>query len=189
MLNLLDETMWNYIWKDLGKELEYLPYAIIFGILAYLAMKMILPKMNQKAHYFFKAVFLIYLFALVHITLFEREPGSRTAISLTLFETLGGSRNNAYVIENILLFIPFGFLNAELFRPMRNLVLSLITGGFCSLAIETIQLVTQRGYFQMDDILMNSIGTLIGCACFWIIAVILRACRNFILKWNSFVRI
>lgn len=26
MIDLLDKTMWNYIIKDIGKELEYLPY-------------------------------------------------------------------------------------------------------------------------------------------------------------------
>ena len=182
MIDLLDKTMWNYIIKDIGKELEYLPYAILLGLILFFITKIILFKSNKSSHYFYKFIFLIYLLALVHITLFEREPGSRTAISLTLFETLGGSRNNAYVIENVLLFIHFGFLPATLFRPMRNLVLSLMAGAFCSLMIETTQLITQRGYFQVDDILMNSIGTVIGCSCFCLLTGIYRVCRYTITK-------
>ena len=182
MFDLLDKAMWSYIIKDIGKELEYLPYALFLGIIVYFVFKIILRKNSKPLYNFYKVIFLVYLFALVHITLFEREPGSRTAISLTLFETLGGSRNNAYVIENVLLFIPFGFLPATLFRPMRNLVLSLMAGAFCSLMIETTQLITQRGYFQVDDILMNSIGTVIGCSCFCLLTGIYRICRYTITK-------
>ena len=90
MIDLLDKTMWNYIIKDIGKELEYLPYAILLGLIVFFITKIILFKSKKSSHYFYKFIFLIYLLALVHITLFEREPGSRTAISLTLFETLGG---------------------------------------------------------------------------------------------------
>lgn len=183
MLNILDKTMWSYIIKDIGKELEYLPYAILLGLLVYFAIKIILRKGNKPHYYFSIVILLVYLFVLVNITLFEREPGSRTAISLNLFETLGDSRSNAYVVENVLLFIPFGFLLAILFRSMRNFVLCLAVGAISSLIIETIQLVAQRGYFQVDDILMNSIGTVIGCVCFWITAGIHCACKYAITKY------
>lgn len=188
MLNLLDKTMWSYIIKDIGKELEYLPYAVLLGILMCFVMKVLLPGGNKKRHHFGKAVFFIYLFAVAHITLFEREPGTRTAVSLTLFETLGGSRNNAYVVENILLFIPFGFLMALLFRPMRSVLLNLLAGASGSLMIESIQLVTQRGYFQADDILMNSIGAVTGCICYWLAAGIYGICRYVIIKWSVSVK-
>lgn len=189
MLDLMDKTMWNYIIKDIGKEMEYLPYAIFLGLLTYFAMKIILPESSKKSHYVTKVLFLIYLFALVNITLFEREAGSRTAVSLTLFETLGSSRNNAYVIENVFLFVPFGFFSAVLLKPLRGLILSLAAGAFCSLLIETVQLVTQRGYFQVDDILMNSIGAAAGCICFRLTAGICRAGRSVIAKWRGSVRI
>ena len=87
MFDLLDKAMWSYIIKDIGKELEYLPYALFLGIIVYFVFKIILRKNSKPLYNFYKVIFLVYLFALVHITLFEREPGSRTAISLTLFET------------------------------------------------------------------------------------------------------
>lgn len=96
------------------------------------------------------------------ITIFEREPGSRTGISLTLCETLGGPRANAYVIENILLFIPFGFFVPKMWKGLRRLSVCVFAGFCFSLAIEVTQLLTQRGHFQVDDILMNTIGAGIG---------------------------
>ena len=149
MIDLLDKTMWNYIIKDIGKELEYLPYAILLGLIVFFITKIILFKSKKSSHYFYKFIFLIYLLALVHIT----------------------------------------FLPATLFRPMRNLVLSLMAGAFCSLMIETTQLITQRGYFQVDDILMNSIGTVIGCSCFCLLTGIYRICRYTITKCLGSVKI
>lgn len=179
-LNLLDKTMWNYVIQDISKEMEYLPYAALLGLLVYTIFRILSPKKGKKVTHFIKAILLIYLFALIHITLFEREPGSRTGISLILFETVGGSRSNAYVIENVLLFIPFGFLIAGVFRPMKNIIFSLFSGALCSLLIETTQLVSQRGHFQVDDILTNCIGTGIGCLCFWLIRGSYLGCRRFI---------
>jgi glycopeptide antibiotics resistance protein len=96
------------------------------------------------------------------ITIFEREPGSRTGISLTLFETLGGPHDNAYVIENILLFIPFGFLVPKMWKCLRRIPVCVFAGFCLSLTIEITQLLTQRGHFQVDDILMNTIGAGVG---------------------------
>lgn len=37
-----------------------------------------------------------------------------------------------------------------------------ITGVMISLTVEVLQLVTRRGFFELNDILHNSIGCLIG---------------------------
>lgn len=42
MLNLLHTTMLCYITKDIEKELEYLPYALLLYLLEYFAIKIIL---------------------------------------------------------------------------------------------------------------------------------------------------
>lgn len=174
MLNLMDKSMWLYVVKDILVELRYAPFAILLGVMVYFIIRIVLPSKDKGKRNFTKAVLLIYLFALIHITLLEREPGTRNEISLTLFETIGGSRGNAYVIENVLLFIPFGFLSAILVRPMRNAFFSLVAGGICSLAIETVQLITQRGHFQVDDIWTNSMGMALGCICCWFFGILAR---------------
>lgn len=188
MLNLLDKKMWVYIITDIGMKMEYLPYGILFGLLAYIAVRLIVHRDKKSKYSFIKAMLLIYFFALIHITLFEREPGSRTAVSLTLFETFGDSRANAYVIENVILFIPFGLLFAFFMPPMRKLLISIAAGIFCSLIIETTQCITQRGFFQVDDILMNSIGSMIGCICFRLIKFICCVYKRIITKRSDSVK-
>lgn len=178
MLKIWDRTMWGYVAADMMKELKFLPIAILLGGATYLMIRLIARRKNRKRVHLFMALFLIYLFALINITLLERDAGSRTGISLKIFETLGDARANAYVIENVLLFIPFGVLTAFLWRPMRNILISMIAGAACSLGIEVIQLVTQRGHFQVDDIITNCLGTGLGVFCFWLLFIPYRVIRS-----------
>lgn len=155
----LSQQIWKYILADILAEVKYLPIALTAGLFAGC---FIAAFINNKKKALLRTLSIIYLSMVFIITIFEREPGSRTGISLTLFETLGSPRANAYVIENILLFIPFGFFIPTLWKCKRRLSVCLFTGFCFSLAIEIIQLLTERGHFQIDDILMNTIGAGIG---------------------------
>lgn len=163
-MNLADKELWMYVAQDIAEKAEYIPAAIGIGVLGFafaaFAFRLCGRRMQNPGTLFFG---LIYLPMVLILTYFEREAGSRQGISLVPFETLGGARANSYVLENVLLFLPFGILMAGTFKPMRRLWLSLLAGAACSLCIEVTQLITQRGYFQVDDILMNSIGSGIGC--------------------------
>ncbi|WPP52918.1 VanZ family protein [Catalinimonas niigatensis] len=66
---------------------------------------------------------------------------------------------------NILLFVPMGVIifNAS---PQRIWIPWLL-GFLISLSVETIQITTQVGNFDVDDILFNSLGTLLG---YWLCA-------------------
>ena len=47
----------------------------------------------------------------------------------------------------------------------RNTFAAFVT----SFGVETIQLITGRGYFQVDDILTNVLGAVIGYVIFWLL--------------------
>ena len=54
-----------------------------------------------------------YILLMSMVTFFPREPGSRVGGDLQLFSTWGASTQaKAYVIENIIMFIPLGMLQA-----------------------------------------------------------------------------
>ena len=148
-----------YILKDILIELKYLPIALAAGILI---GGVLLVFSRNRRRTFLSIICISYFFMIFIRTIFEREPGSRTGISLTLFETLGGPHDNAYVIENILLFIPFGFLVPKMWKCLRRIPVCVFAGFCLSLTIEITQLLTQRGHFQVDDILMNTIGAGVG---------------------------
>ena len=66
------------------------------------------------------------------------------------------------VVENVLLFIPYGILGPWAIERLRRFWSCVLLGAVTSLIIETLQLVTERGYFQIDDILTNTLGTAVG---------------------------
>ncbi len=67
----------------------------------------------------------------------------------------------AEILLNLLMFIPVGFaVSASLRR--KNIVKIVGIGCGISLAIEILQFVTQRGIFNIDDIIHNTLGCVIG---------------------------
>lgn len=66
---------------------------------------------------------------------------------------------------NILLFIPFGILFPVIWPTMVELKYTVLSGFSFSLLIEISQLFNNR-QTDVDDLLMNTLGTLIGCLLF-----------------------
>lgn len=106
---------------------------------------------------------IVYVTVVLRLTFFSREPGSRKGIDLGLFETWGTSlQAHAYVIENILMFVPFGILFPAALRFFRRGYVCLTAALLCSVGLETMQLLTQRGHCQLDDVVTNTLGALAG---------------------------
>lgn len=166
--------MLKYIISDMLATLRYFPYGIIAGLFAVVILRQINQGREKrgKSPVSLLAVscLVMYVVVLLVITYFSRESGSRVGMDLDLFSTWGiNRRNNAYVVENVLLFIPYGFTLAWAAPRQRHFFINLLTGALTSLAIESMQLVTGRGYFQIDDILTNILGTIVGFFCFHLV--------------------
>ena len=65
------------------------------------------------------------------------------------------------VAQNLVLFIPFGFLLCGATKRTHT-VRILLVGFLLSLLIEICQLLLRLGWFETDDILHNTLGTLLG---------------------------
>lgn len=69
---------------------------------------------------------------------------------------------------NILIFMPFGFLLPVMMRRFCTFFRVLLAGILFSICVETIQLFTQVGSFDVDDVMLNSIGTAVGFLVYWL---------------------
>ena len=99
---------------------------------------------------------------LLNTVFFSRELNSRIGTEMRLFGTWGVTMQaHAWVLENVLLFLPFGLLLPFLFPKGWNWI-TLVLGFVCSVAIEAIQLYTGYGFCQLDDVVMNTLGSMIG---------------------------
>lgn len=173
-------SLCNNIINDILETLIYLPIGItviLICILTGFAITLALSRFTikiTKAQLLrnLAASFLIgYIVIILFITIFSRSPGTRTGVDLIPLATIGnGAKGDAYVIENILLFVPFGFLLPISFKKIKKLWQAAGIGLIFSIAIEIIQYNTKRGHAQTDDVLMNVIGTGIGfLACsYWL---------------------
>ncbi len=67
---------------------------------------------------------------------------------------------------NILLFVPFGILLPVTINKFVLLNRTLICGLLFSFVIEYIQFITRLGIADIDDIVNNSLGVLVGWMCY-----------------------
>lgn len=164
--------MFEYVYRDISLSLQFLPAGLAIGVPVACGAIWLLNRRRRKQGReslpWPPAVILgIYLAVLGVITFFSRESGNVKGPDLELFSTWGiNNRNNAFVIENILLFIPYGFLFCWNFPRARGILKSTLLGAVTSLGIETMQLLTGRGFFQIDDIVTNTLGAFIGALLF-----------------------
>ena len=66
--------------------------------------------------------------------------------------------------------MPFGFLLSEVFEKLRKLSRIILISFAFSAFIEFTQLITARGTCEMDDIMNNTLGAVIGYY-IWIILI------------------
>lgn len=170
-INEWRKKMAEYLIKDLMSVSRYLPYGLIVGIIVAIILSAINNRRvrKNKAPFSVMAItgFVMYIVILLFITFLSRENGSSAVIDMELFSTWGiNTRNNAYVVENVLLFIPYGFFCAWAIPGARKLWSCTWIGAMTTVVIEYLQLFTGRGRFQIDDVLTNILGTIIGYIAF-----------------------
>lgn len=136
-------------------------------------------------------LFLLYLLALAHFLFFSENYG-RVIIgegeyhyNLVPFreirrfwmyrEQVGTYAWVSNLLGNVIGFLPFGYILPVIFRNLRNGGSIVFAGFLFSLLVETIQLVTKVGCFDVDDLMLNTLGAWIGYAAFAVCDKIRRA--------------
>lgn len=164
--------MWNLIFDDILLCLNYLPISLLLGVVlstVYYGFEYLIGKKTIEKHsiarvnVILRVCFITYLLILLQIVFLSREAGSRDGIDLRIFGTLtGNARGDSYVLENVLLFIPLGILIPSVLYKIRSFRSCILFGFLLSCVIEGAQLLSKRGYCQIDDIIMNTVGCGIG---------------------------
>lgn len=89
-------------------------------------------------------VFIFYLVMLIQIALLSREAGSRTTTDLIPFSTWGTSaQSRAYEYENILMFLPMGFL-LPAFSNVAEDYIMLVWHWLCSVVLLNLHNLLRR---------------------------------------------
>ncbi|TGA96455.1 VanZ family protein [Sporolactobacillus shoreae] len=121
-----------------------------------------------------RALFIVllacYLTVLLILTLFTHNYYTYgKSVNLEIFSSVRlmlRSRDSLLILKNVLgniaLFIPLGFLLPLVSLRMRFFLLTIGCGILFSLMIETVQYLFAARIFDIDDLLLNAAGTIIG---------------------------
>ena len=78
------------------------------------------------------------------------------------------------ICGNVIGFVPYGYILPVVARRMQNGFLIVLSGFCLSLTVETIQLITRVGCFDVDDLILNTLGAALGYLLFVICNIIRR---------------
>ncbi|MDO4321240.1 MAG: VanZ family protein [Lachnospiraceae bacterium] len=87
---------------------------------------------------------------------------------LTYWEILGFRAVFLNLAGNVIGFMPFGALLPILSRNVRKAWKAVLLSFEVSALIEVSQLIFQVGCFDVDDIILNTLGGLLGYIVFWV---------------------
>ena len=145
----------------------------------------------KKSHKWIHVLFFLYLLIVVRLIIFKYPfymlkeiastwekgiilEGLDTA-NFTLFKTIRMYIDYAYMLNsfenlvgNVVVFIPFGFLLPYVLKKGKNFFVMLLNAVLFVLGIELFQLFSAFGAFDVDDILLNCVGAIIGYMLFLI---------------------
>lgn len=145
---------------------------IILGLLVILKYVRYIQKKKRKLNLNDITIlaFLVYLIIFIKITLFQD-----TEFTLNLTDTLKQANfilvvytlntiqdNLISILKTIIITIPFGFLLFLLFIDQKNYSKLIKIGFMISFIVELLQLFKINQYLNIDDILLNTLGFIIG---------------------------
>lgn len=170
---------------------EFLLFSLvgILFVVAIVLLRRLFDKKTELSDILAGIVMAVYLSIILQLTLVCRADNSRIGIELDVFHGLLGQANSyrrlmiVYVILNCMLFVPFGFvLSLFSFVHKRKAVVQcafvILISLIVSLAIEMTQLITGRGYYEVQDVVFNVLGGFIG----WVVFRVLSFVINIIAK-------
>ena len=82
---------------------------------------------------------------------------------------LPGLRSFSNLFGNVLVFIPVGLMLPMVHRASKNILVAIINTLFFIVGIEVFQLFSNFGAFDVDDIILNMFGVLIGSCIYKIV--------------------
>lgn len=135
---------------------------LIYACFRLLWLKMQKRRPNFK-HELIRLAFTAYFAALVEIIALRGGSGSTRALQpVPLLTTLDEIKNGAWpflyhLVGNMIWFVPLG-----MFMHGKKAHRALLTGAVVSLILEILQWLMASGVSDVDDILLNALGTLAG---------------------------
>ena len=129
-----------------------------------------------------RILFFIYLLLLVYFLFFAEAYGRKNFFALEYRynlipfreirrfwkyrEKVGMLSAFLNLAGNVIGFLPFGFILPVIHPKLHHFCTAAGLGFLFSLCVETVQLVSKAGCFDVDDLLLNTLGAVLGYGLF-----------------------
>lgn len=183
----------NGFWEYIERQINLIPQTVYEVLLVSLIIAFIGLVMftNRVAKLFAWMIFAEYLFIVYGITVFFRDVNPNYSNYLTPFwnykEMIYGPDPSLLyeVIMNVVLFIPIGFLwgsQSKAKSKKQQWLVAFVLGMGLSIGIEVLQLEFKKGSFEIDDIIHNTVGCMLGFAVCKGCEKLVKAVKNKLIK-------
>ena len=140
------------------------------GFIVCMCLSLAVAKKRYRAILY--SITALYLFSVLYVTFLGGERADFASISLkppfyitkAIYEGKYRAVTNRSVL-NLLMFLPYGYLLPQWLGLSDKTIRwwqIVFVGFFSSLLIEVGQLVLRRGAFELDDLVKNTLGAVVG---------------------------
>ena len=162
-------------------RMQYYIYSLFCFLLPGTVWLICNRRMIADKAYKVRHIILIYIYMFYGYLAVQEAAGIGTIWDLITYGKLDNSINlipfssegaMTYIL-NIIMFMPLGFLLPLIWKNFRNAKKVVLMGFLMSLAIEICQLFNLRAT-DIDDLMMNTLGALVGYCCWKVFSLIFR---------------
>ena len=181
-MDYLITDMWNYLVATTSETLEYKALVALGLLLALLILVVSGRKVSDRIALALLAAFLTLVFASTVLFRTEVPASVNNFVPLFTWQRALSTHNVQLLlqnVENIVLFIPAGIALGWLCLDARPWECAIAIAGVAlfSVAIEVLQLHYGIGMCDIDDVIDNTLGVVIGFMVPWVLCRMLRV-RN-----------
>lgn len=138
----------------------------------------------KKIRFYSKLLFLIYILFLCYFLFFSENMGRTTdceyKYNLVLFHEINRFIRYAHLLGwkavlinifgNVIAFMPFGYFVPIIVKNKKiGIIRTTFLSMIFSLEVETVQLIFRLGCFDVDDILLNTLGGMFGFILYYLV--------------------
>lgn len=147
------------LYKDIPQEVyEGLLSVFCIGLVVFIAWKGFKTGLRYSA----TLLLIEYIFFLFCSTVIFRATGEARQYDFHPFWSYDRPELLVENIMNVIVFIPVGMMLGSLLRVKGSCLIVLLIGCSISVTIETLQFCFMKGFSEVDDVMHNTLGCLIG---------------------------
>jgi len=165
--------IWTWLLAEVMaiKSYYWATAAAVFGLVFLISVKKASVKVSLA-----RGLLPAYVILIVVSTTLNRTISAETYNLVPFWSYRAYLRGHRDVLSqaflNVVMFIPFGFLSVivieSYYKRKSNAfkgTITILASVILSIAIEVTQLITHKGLCETDDVIHNSLGTIIGYEC------------------------